>query len=134
MPFTPTANATVMQIQVAVHYRGSGTNGFNLVLAADDGYGAPGKTLHSWDLENLVEKGTCCKLATAKYANGIKVQKGKQYWVLAQTDSKSQDSEDGWAFTWNDAQTTYVAFNFGEGWEVYSYGPPILAAFAVQGK
>jgi len=129
MPFTPKANATVTQIQIAVHYDGLGTNGFNLVLAADD-YGLPGKTLHSWDLKNLPYRGTCCKLETAKYAEGVKLTKGKQYWVVARTDSKSAEAVDGWSYTWNDS-TGPNAFNVGKGWY---YINDQLCAFAVQGK
>jgi hypothetical protein len=63
MPFTPKADATVTQIQIAVGYDASGTDGFNVVLASDAS-GLPGKPLHSWDLKNLPTSGKCCNLDT----------------------------------------------------------------------
>lgn len=131
MPFTPKKDATVTQIQIAVTYLNNkgGANGFELVLAADSA-GLPGKTLHSWDLKNLPTFGTCCKLDTVKYAKGIKVKKGKQYWVIAQTDSKSQDAADVWNYTWNKTKGNF-AFNQGNGWKTEDSN---LCAFAVQGE
>jgi hypothetical protein len=131
MPFTPKANATVTQIQIAVQHNPARGNaeGFNLVLAADSA-GLPGKSLHSWDRKTVPQFGTCCQLDTVKYAKGIKVKKGKQYWVVAQTDSKSTDTWDAWDFTWNES-TGNQALNKGSGWQVVS---ETLNAFAVQGK
>jgi hypothetical protein len=131
MSFTPKANATATQIQIPVFYFNSGTNGFNLVLAADAS-SLPGKSLHSWDFKNLPTWGTCCKLVTAKYAKGVKLTKGKKYWVVAQTDSKSTDAVDAWAWTWNDSTGNSRATNTGSGW--FHSQDPHLCAFAVQGK
>jgi hypothetical protein len=129
MPFTPKANATVTQIQAAVQWQGSGVNGANLILATDAS-GLPGKTLHSWNLKNLANQYTCCKLATAKYANGIKVKKGKQYWVVAQTDAKSLDACDVWDFAWNDMKGN-IGYNLGAGWMTEISW---VSAFAVRGN
>jgi hypothetical protein len=130
MPFTPKVNATVTQIQIALQYNNSGTDGFNLVLAADSA-GLPGKSLHSWDEKSLPNFGTCCKLVTAKYATGVKVTKGKRYWVVARTDSKSGDAHDAWDWTWNDSRGL-DAYKFRSGW--LSLENDNLCAFAVQGE
>jgi hypothetical protein len=131
MRFTPKANATVTQIQIAVQHSPARGNaeGFNLVLAADSA-GLPGKSLHSWDRKNVPKGFTCCQLDTEKYAKGIKVKKGTQYWVVAQTDSKSTDTWDAWLCTWNDS-TGNFAYNIGSGWTAEN---SILSAFAVQGR
>jgi uncharacterized repeat protein (TIGR03803 family) len=127
-PFTPKANATITQIQVAIQYY-SGPNGFNLVLAAD-AKGLPGKSLHSWDLTNLPYWPSCCELDTATYAKGVKVEKGKQYWVVAKTDSKSEDSFVEWDCNWKNTQGNQGIYQ-GAGWAIRSY---CFSAFAVRGK
>ena len=99
-----------------------------MVLAADAS-GLPGKSLHSWDLKNLPTWGTCCKLVTAKYAKGIKVTKAKQYWVVAQTDSKSMDAHNAWMFTWNDSSGNHAINAAGSGWRIVN---EYLNACAVQ--
>jgi hypothetical protein len=133
MPFTPKADATVTQIQAAVLYDGTGTNGFELVLAADAGYGFPGKTLHRWYLKNLANVGTCCELATAKYADGVKVERGKQYWVVARTNAKTAGTQNVWAYTWNETEDgPYIAYTHGAGW-IQDYAAT-WCAFAVRGK
>ena len=103
-----------------------------MVLAADAS-GVPGKSLHSWDfVKNLPNFDTCCKLDTAKYAEGVVVEKGKQYWVVARTDSKSTDAYDVWCSVWNDSMSKSGEYNVGSGWQ--SVGEGWVLAFAVQGK
>jgi hypothetical protein len=129
MPFTPKANATVTQIQIAVEAAPANAEAFNLVLAADSA-SLPGKALHSWHLKKVPDFGTCCKLDTITYAKGIKLTKGQQYWVVAQTDSKSTDALGAWNYTWNE-RTGNIASNHGYGWKAYN---GVMCAFAVLGK
>ena len=127
MPFTPTANATVRQIRVAIGNEG-GTNGVTLLFSSDAG-GKPGKTIHTWELKNLFTWGGCCSLDLAK-TSGIKVKKGTLYWIVAKTNSHNSDAQDVWAYTWNHA-TGNIAYNVGAGWKPYPNQP--LSAYAVFG-
>ena len=86
-PFTPKKASTVTEIEIALVYLGSGTN--NAEVALTDVKGLPGKALETWNVKNLPTSGTCCKLVTVKSKKGIKVKKGKQYWVVGMTDKAS---------------------------------------------
>jgi hypothetical protein len=127
MPFTPKANATIRQIKVAVGNEG-GTNSVTLLLSSDAG-GVPGKTIHKWEVKNLFTWGGCCSLDLAK-TSGVKVKKGKLYWIVAETDSTNSDAQDVWAYTWNHAMGD-IAFNTGAGWQPSL--KQVLAAYAVYG-
>jgi hypothetical protein len=129
MPFSPAKKATATEIQSAITYDNSGTNGANVVLAADSS-GLPGKTLASWDISNLPTFGTCCTLDTVKSKKGIKLKAKTQYWVVGQTDSKSNDAYDSWDYTYNLA-TGNFAYNVGSGWTTYDSD---LSAYGVFGK
>lgn len=127
MPFTPKANATVTQIQIAATAPDPNTIGFTLVLAADSA-GLPGKSLHSWQLPILPLWQTCCQLVTLNYAKGIEVEAGKQYWVVG----KSATGAGGfWQQTWNHIAGNFAANLFNLGW-MPEHG--YLGAFAVRGK
>ena len=76
MPFTPKANATVTQIQIALQYNNSGTNGFNLVLAADSA-GLPGKSLHSWDEKSLPTFGNLLQACNRKVCDRHQSREGE---------------------------------------------------------
>jgi hypothetical protein len=127
MPFTPKSNATVRQIKVAVGNEG-GTNSVTLLLSSDAG-GVPGKTIHKWKVKNLFTWGGCCSLDVAK-TSGIKVKKGKLYWIVAETDSTNSNAQDVWAYTWNHAMGN-ISYNVGAGWKPYPN--QVLAAYAVYG-
>ena len=111
MPFTPKAKSTVTKIKIAVE-NGAGTNGFTLCL----GYPDPGTCLRTWEVTNLPAGGTCCKLDVVNVKPGIKVKKGKQYWIVAKTDSTNADAYDVWPFTWNDSIGSYAANINNQGW------------------
>jgi len=127
MPFTPTSNHSVTEIEIAVASGGSG-EGFTLSLNADAS-GLPGTSLHTWEMTKL--PASCPNtLDTATYKRGTKVSKGKQYWVVAQTDSTNADAYDSWDYTYNQS-TGPFAYDVGSGWTAdNSY----LSAFAVLGK
>ena len=129
MSFSPTKKATATEIQIALLYDNSGTNAAEVVLAADSS-GLPGKTLASWDVKNLPTFGTCCKLITVKSKKGVKLAAKTQYWVIGQTDSKSDTSYDTWNYTYNET-TGGFAYNVGSGWLAYDSD---LSAYGVFGK
>jgi hypothetical protein len=127
--FTPKKNSTVTEVLMALQWWG----GFNGALAAiyDDAAGSPGKELAGKDLKNFVTFGDgCCKLAKWKLTKGLKVKKGKQYWVVATTDTKSMDSLIVWCSTLNNAAGIFAEQQDDSGWMVFDEsGAPATAVF-----
>jgi hypothetical protein len=124
--FVPKADHVVTEIQVGGTYV-QGTNGLVVSLNQDD-KGIPGKALYTWQFSDLPTFGSCCTLQTAKYAKGIKVQKGKLYWVVL--SPKAKDTYDVWDNNAGGLQGTF-SNNIGSGWNS-SY--QVLGAFGVFGK
>ena len=129
-PFTPTANATVAAIQVAVGRLGSGTSGFEVGLY-NDASGVPGTLIKSVHIpgSKVSIYGECCALDTASFG-GVPVTAGTQYWVAATTTSEDTDIY-GWNFnttnmtalpsaSWCSGSATYCGANSGI-WVPYSY-------------
>jgi hypothetical protein len=131
-PFTPKKASTVTEIEIALVYLGSGTNNAEVALYSDV-KGLPGKALETWNVKNLPTSGTCCKLVTVKSKKGIKVKKGKQYWVVGMTDKASTTAYDAWDFVWNDAvgPIAFIGTATNGVWTSYTSGP--TQAFAVLG-
>jgi hypothetical protein len=101
VPFTPSANMTINEVEADVEWNeGEGTDAIVLSVY-NDSNGLPGKALQSWYVQSLGYNGSCCTLAVGKSKKGIAVTKGTQYWVVASTNSK-----DTTAFSTWDANTT----------------------------
>lgn len=126
--FTPQADHLVQGIQVAATYV-SGSNEMALLLDADDN-GIPGATLHAWKLSDLPEFGSCCILQTRKYAAGIPVKAGTQYWVVLRTMPQGKDTYGVWDDNFKETQGTW-ANDTGQGWHT-SY--QVLPAVGVYGQ
>lgn len=129
-PFTPTANANLAAIQVAVGRLGSGTSGFEVGLY-NDASGIPGTLIKSVHIpgSKVPAYGQCCVLDTAGFS-GVSVTAGTQYWVAVTTTSSDLDIY-GWNFnttdmsalpsaSWCSGSTTYCGTNSGV-WVPYSY-------------
>jgi|HubBroStandDraft_6_1064221.scaffolds.fasta_scaffold177623_1 hypothetical protein len=131
-PFTPKKNSTVTEIEIALAYEGDGTNNAEVALYSDV-KGLPGKALESWNVKNLPAADTCCKLVKVTSKKGIKIKKGKQYWVLGLTDKASTTAYDGWDFVYNDAvgPIAFIGTATNGVWTSYTAGP--TQAFAVYG-
>ena len=131
MPFTPKSNSTVMQVEVAVHYAGSGANQVNLSVYDDFG-GGPGTLLAGpQTIANLPQFATCCTLATWKLAPGVQVVGGNQYWVVADTPASGVGSD--FVGTWDFIFPTHLTdMNSGSHWYQFS-GPDEEVAGAVFG-
>jgi hypothetical protein len=88
-----------------------------VTLNTDKGGVPSTKVLHKWTFKNLHSAGTCCDLSTGKFKAGIKLTKGKQYWLVAKCPS------DTWA-AWNVNSTnvlgTFAQQNNGGSWNVYT--------------
>ena len=127
--FRPTADHVVTEVQVgATHLQG--TNVLVVSFNQDDN-GVPGKALHTWHFSNLPVAWSCCTLQTGKYAKGIKVKKGKLYWVVLRPEKQFQDTWDIWADNYAEKQGKYFSNNTGSGWNT-SY--QVLSAVGVFGK
>jgi hypothetical protein len=94
VPFTPSANMTVKEVEASVVWD-EGVNAVVLSLNRDSS-GLPGKAIHTWHVKNLAIIGTCCQLATGKSKTGIAVKKGTQYWVVVSTNSNDSDIFAAW--------------------------------------
>lgn len=139
-PFTPSANANLAAIQVAVGRLGSGTSGFEVGLY-NDAAGVPGTLIKSVHIpgSKVPAYGQCCELDTASFS-GVSVTAGTQYWVAATTTASDLDIY-GWNFnttnmsalpsaSWCMGSTTYCGSNSGI-WVPYSY---TQLAFRVLGQ
>jgi hypothetical protein len=94
VPFTPTADMTVKELEASVVWD-EGTNAVLMSLNRDSS-GLPGKAIQTWTVKNLALIGNCCKLATAKNQTGIAVTKGTQYWVVVRTNSNDANIFAAW--------------------------------------
>jgi len=127
--FRPKADHLVTEVQVgATHYMG--TNAL-VVSLNQDNKGVPGKVLHTWHFTDLPAVWSCCTLQTGKYAKGIKVKKGKMYWVVLRPEKDFQDTWDIWADNIAGKEGPTFANNIGSGWDP-SY--QTLSAVGVFGK
>jgi len=139
VPFTPSANVKAMEVDASVVWA-EGTNEVVLSLY-NDVNGLPGKAIHTWHVKNLGVFGSCCRLATGKSKSGISLTQGKQYWVVAKTDSTNSNVFDGWDLNTTDMRahplasycsgTTKQCGNNNNKWFP---GSAVLPGFAVQGK
>lgn len=133
MPFTPTSNAEVTQISVAVQHNTGSPNSFVLSLNQNDpSNDLPGKVIHTWVVHNLPRFGTCCTLDVVRVAKGLKVRKGTQYWVAAETNSSERKTRDEWDYAYAGIEGPYaINNNNGQGWYQYT---AFTSAFGVFGK
>jgi len=101
MAFTPKADASVTQVEVAVMYIGSGANQVNLSIYQDSGSGYPGTLLAGpVTVTNLTEAGTCCTLTIASFTP-VAVSAGTQYWVTADTPLTGTGSDFEGVWNWD---------------------------------
>ena len=127
--FRAKSDHLVTEIQVgATHFQGTNVL---VVSLNEDNFGVPGKALHTWHFSNLPAVWSCCTLQTGKYAKGIKVTKGKLYWVVLRPEQRFQDTWDVWADNYAEKQGNYFSNNTGTGWNT-SY--QVLSAVGVFGQ
>ena len=129
MPFTPNFDAEVKQIAVAIENTSGSPNSFLLSLNADGGGLIPGKVLHRWSVKQVPKFGTCCILDVVKDATRIKLAKGNQYWIVAQTNEGEESTRMEWDLSPLGIEGNF-AFNNGQGWYEYT---AFTSAFAVYG-
>ncbi len=117
--FTPAANATAAEIDVAVGNFGDGNSTYTISINADNA-GLPGDALWSGPITSTTLFGDCCGLATVKIKGGLALASGTPYWVAITLSKKQQKAQDDGA--WNLSTTDQVdptpfAFNpNNSGW------------------
>jgi hypothetical protein len=128
MPFTPKTKAVVKKIESAVGWF-SGTKEVVISLN-NDSSGKPGKAIHTWHVTKMEVFGNCCDLDIVHSVNGLTVKKGKQYWVVASTDTTDADLGAAWNFTWNNASGTYAwSTDLGVTWNTANGNIGALGVF-----
>ena len=129
--FTPTANATVREVDVAAGYINGRKKSLVLHIYADAS-GIPGTELWSHKVA-LPEFGTCCAIATVGDKAGVALTAGTQYWIGLTTLTDAKDAMAAWNLEVFD-QVDYGtdAQNRGTGWQPGSFMPQF--AFGVYGK
>jgi hypothetical protein len=95
-PFTPTADHIATKVELAgLHY--SGGNTF-FVSINSDASGLPGKALHTFQLKNLLSV-ACCEVDSVLDKTGVKLQGGKQYWIVFGTNANDTNAGAIWGFS-----------------------------------
>jgi hypothetical protein len=130
MPFTPSFDAQVTQISVAVEHNTGSPNSFVLSLTADNGGQIPGKVIRSWIVSNAPKFGTCCTVDTVSDSERLIVNKGTQYWVVARTNGSEERTRMEWDLSPQAIEGDF-AFNNGQGWYRYT---AFTSAFAIYGR
>jgi hypothetical protein len=130
--FTPKADHTLTQIEVAVGYSGQGVNGVVISVNEDNG-GIPGKALKTWNASGLPVFGTCCTVVARTDKGGIALLGGKQYWIVLSTNSNESDTVDGWNVSDADQIDQAMTASWdGTTWHTFQVAPGL--AFAVRGS
>lgn len=131
IPFTPTANFKVQEVEMSVGWGGAGANGVTVSVNADAN-GVPGAALATIDATNLSAFGDCCTVVAEGGRAGLAVTQGTQYWVVASTDNNSLDSFDAWAFNSTDMRALPMAF-YSSSSGVWSAADSLQPGYAVLG-
>ncbi|MFZ0816559.1 MAG: hypothetical protein WAM78_13625 [Candidatus Sulfotelmatobacter sp.] len=131
MPFTPSEDSTAKEILIALGYLGGGNNGGTIGLVEDDN-GGPGTPIKTWTSSNFQKEGNCCVMVALKDANGISLEGGVQYWIVAGVTSAQDTANYQWNFVWNDASGPVAFLNDNTNGQWFPYTDN-LAAFAIYG-
>ena len=104
--FTPGANYTVTQLEVAISLF-TGKDELFLSLYNDVG-GLPGTAIKTWLMGGLPTFGTCCAIDTKSDGAGIPVTAGTQYWIVVGTTGENSDTFADWNVEDIDQVDTYT--------------------------
>jgi hypothetical protein len=121
LPFTPTSNATVEELSVAVGWISGGKAIFVGLYA--DASGAPGSLLVQGETNKVPAFGTCCQLVNVT-VTGTAVTAGTQYWIGVQTDDTNAP---GFTGVFQSSNSSTIAYNPAEeGWFTFSGNVPAV--------
>jgi hypothetical protein len=123
VPFIPTANSHVQQLQLAVGWI-SGTSLVNVGLYSDNG-GTVGTALATGRSSTIPVFGTCCQLVTVNIKSTA-VTAGTQYWIVASTDDANAPDFTG---VYQASNLAVVSGNEAiSGWFSFTTNTPAAAA------
>jgi hypothetical protein len=129
--FTPTANATVQEIDVAAASIAGNRDIVQIHLYADAS-GIPGTELWSGHA-TLPVFGTCCAIATLHDKAGVPLTAGTQYWLGVTTLPHGTVFQGAWDINVLDqVDSNLIAINTGNGWAAQQSVPNV--AFGLYGK
>ena len=104
--FTPAADATISQVQVALGYA-LGTEAISVSIRSDNN-GLPGTVIAQWNPKELPSLGTCCALVTKDFSSGIPVTGGTPYWLVVRQTVTSADAWNGWNLNTSNASGPFA--------------------------
>jgi len=127
MKFTPSSDASVREIKMALLWGGLYKDAA-VVSLNEDSNGLPGNPIQSWVTGKLGMFGTPpCNYTMVKSKQGLPVQKGTQYWIVAEGRGTETNV---WGFTYKGTQGDFAYDYNNEGWKIeYEH----LSTFAVLG-
>jgi hypothetical protein len=131
MPFTPAENSTAHEVLIALGYQGGGINQGSIGIFTDSN-GTPDQPLKIWTAANFPAEGTCCPLVTLKDRDGIALEGGTQFWVVAASGPGQNLAQYQWNFVWKDGLGNLAFLNGNTDDKWLAYGDNV-AAFAVYG-
>ena len=130
MPFTPKADAKVTHVAMGLlHCPGCGPNEATISLNSDND-NSPGAAIHTWKTNNVEGQAwpSCMyKMTVVKSKKGIALNKGQQYWVVAEAPGSTTLS---WAYTYKQLRGDFAYSVNGGRWQQES---DYLSSFGVFG-
>lgn len=115
MPFSPKANSTVTQVQVAIQYNASGANQVDLSVYTDNA-GKPGTLIGGpITITKLSNCCVCCTLTIGAFSPGVHVVAKAKYWLVADTPLSGTGSDFLGVWNWVPPAKTLVGTNH-TGW------------------
>lgn len=132
--FTPSANYTLSQIDIALMWGGLANNEAKVELV-DSSSGLPGTTvLESWNLSNLPYEGSGAAPDSLLSSGGVTLSSGTQYWVVANPAASGFD-------VWNETDASHFGgfakgfegIDGGYSWSTYGVDSSYTPAFDVLG-
>ena len=140
VPFTPSSNMTVKEVEASVLW----DEGVNEVIMSvnNDSNGLPGTAIEKFTVKNLGTIGSCCTLATGKSKTGIPVTSGTQYWLVVSTNTKDENIFAAWEVNSTDMRSHPFASYCNDKYQGSCNGTSgtwqavdgLLPGFAVLGK
>ena len=123
VPFTPSADAHVEQLQLAIGYI-SGTSLVDVGLYSDNA-GTVGSPLATGHAVTIPTFGTCCQLVTVNIKS-TSITKGTQYWIVATSDDTNAADFTG---VFQASNLAIIAGDVGlAGWFSFTTNTPAAAA------
>lgn len=110
VPFTPSADARITEIDLALSYF-SGQDANLFVIVDGSSGGLPGREKHMFHLSGIPAEGQCCAFQ-AVGVKGIPVKAGGTYWVEVKAN---RDSYYGWNLNTLQAQGAFAIMG-ADGW------------------